>query len=65
MSNIWRVKFFLKQLRLPRVGIILPPYAIFVGTLSGSSQGLIDDLALVGGYSLLGLVFSEHFSLGE
>lgn len=46
----------------PAIGLAMAGYylataAIFVGALIGPSQGLMHDLMVVGGYSLLGLVF--------
>ncbi len=38
-------------------GYYLATSAIFMGSLFGPSQGFLKDLTLVGGYSLLGLVF--------
>ncbi|MDQ7004691.1 MAG: DUF350 domain-containing protein [Ghiorsea sp.] len=38
-------------------GYYFATVAIFVGALTGPSQGLINDLMQVGGYSILGLVF--------
>ena len=38
-------------------GYYIGPAAIFVGALLGPSQGFTSDLVMVGGYSILGLIF--------
>ncbi len=42
---------------LTMCGYYLATAAIFVGALAGPTQGLINDLIQVGGYSILGLIF--------
>jgi len=44
-------------LSLCMVGYYFGLVAIFIGALSGPSQGLLEDLLQVGGYSLLGIMF--------
>ncbi len=39
------------------VGYYLGLNAVFFGAMAGSSQGLLQDLMVVGGYSMLGLLF--------
>jgi len=42
---------------LTMCGYYLGAVAIFVGALAGPSQGFVNDLIQVGGYSILGLIF--------